>query len=191
MGADTKELTQLLVAWGKGDEAALAQLTPIVEAELHKLARYYMNRERQEHTLQATALVNEAFVRLIDGQAVEWQNRAHFFRVAAQSMRHILVDHARRRRYQKRGGEAVRVSLTNLEQPARLGNAGLVELDDALSALAKFDERKSQVVELRFFGGLTEKEIAEVLKIPLRTAQREWSLARAWLYRELSKNASE
>jgi RNA polymerase sigma factor (TIGR02999 family) len=182
-----KEVTQLLRAWGSGDQSALAQLTPLVHAELHRLARRYLSRESPGHTLQATALVNEAYMRLIDWQNVAWQNRAHFFGVAAQLMRHILVDYARRRRSHKRGGEAVEVSL---EQAAVISSeraADFVALDDALTSLAEFDERKSRIVELRFFGGLSIEETAEVLKVSPATVKREWSLAQAWLYRELKR----
>ena len=182
-----KEITQLLRAWSNGDESALAQLTPLVHAELHRLARRYLSKESPGHTLQATALVNEAYMRLIDWQNVEWQNRAHFFGVSAQLMRHILVDYARRRRSHKRGGDAIEVSL---DQAAVLSNeraADFVALDDALRSLAEFDERKSKVVELRFFGGLSIEETAEVLKVSPSTIKREWSLAQAWLYRELKR----
>jgi RNA polymerase sigma-70 factor, ECF subfamily len=180
-------VTQLLLAWGQGDEGALAQLVPLVEAELHRLAQLYLRRERPDHTLQPTALVNEAFVRLIDGGSVPWQNRAQFFGITAQVMRRILVDHVRRRQQQKRGGEALRVSLTHAENAAQEQSAGIIALDDALAALEAFDPRKSRLVELKFFGGLTEEEIAEVMNLSLRTVQRDWNLARAWLYQELAK----
>jgi RNA polymerase sigma-70 factor (ECF subfamily) len=181
------EVTRLLRAWGGGDEAALARLAPLVEAELHKLAGAYLRRERPGHTLQATALVNEAYLRLIDDSAVEWQNRAHFYGIAAQLMRRILVDHARRRRKLKRGGNPERVSLTEVDRRvAEEPSADIVALDEALSSLSQFDARKSQIVELKFFGGMQEEAIAEVLKISLRTVQREWNLARAWLYNELA-----
>jgi RNA polymerase sigma factor (TIGR02999 family) len=182
------EVTQLLVAWSHGDEAALARLAPLVQAELRRLAQSYLRRERPDHTLQATAIVNEAWVRLIDGRSVQWENRAHFFGIAANLMRHILVDHARRRHNLKRGGDVLRVSLTEAENVAAEKSAGVIALDDALNTLAEFDQRKSRIVELRFFGGLSEAETAEALKISLRTVQREWNLARAWLYHELSKS---
>lgn len=184
------EITQLLLAWSKGEEAALAQLAPLVQTELHRLAQGYLQRERAGHSLQISDLVNEAYLRLIDRQAVQWQNRAHFFGVAAQLMRNILVDNARRRRYQKRGGKTLRVSLALAENEAPAANVDMLALDDALRVLAALDLRKSQIVELRFFGGLTEPEVAEVLKISPRTVRREWSVARVWLYRQLSKEES-
>ena len=181
------EVTQLLRAWGKGDGAALARLAPLVDAELHRLADAYLRRERPGHTLQATALINEAYLHLIDDAAVEWQNRAHFYGIAAQLMRRILVDHARRRRRFKRGGDGLRISLTAAERHAQAPDADIIALDEALSTLAKFDARKSQIVELKFFGGLDEQGIAEIINVSLRTVQREWNLARAWLYHELAK----
>lgn len=188
MASSSHTVTQLLLAWGQGDEGALAQLVPLVEAELHRLAQLYLRRERSGHTLQPTALVNEAFVRLIDGGAVQWQNRAQFFGITAQVMRRILVDHARRRQQLKRGGAAVlRVSLTQAENAAHEQSASILALDDALAALGAFDPRKSRLVELKFFGGLSEEEIAEVMNLSLRTVQRDWNLARAWLYQELAK----
>jgi RNA polymerase sigma factor (TIGR02999 family) len=187
MASSSHEVTQLLRAWGNGDERALARLAPLVEAELHRLAESFLRRERPGHTLQTTALVNEAYLRLIDDNAVEWQNRAHFFGIAAQLMRRILVDHARRRQKLKRGGGALRVSLAETEAFAQGPSADIIALDDAMMSLSEFDPRKSQIVELKFFGGLQEEAIAEVLKVSLRTVQREWSLARAWLYQELAK----
>lgn len=184
------EVTQMLLAWNEGDETALARLVPHVEAELHALARLYLSRERPGHTLQATALVNEAFMRLVDTKSIHWQNRAHFFGITAQVMRRILVDHARRRN-QKRGGDLLRVSLVEAGNVAAERDTGVIELDDALKMLAAFDPRKSQLVELKFFGGLSEEEIAEVMKLSLRTVQRDWSLARAWLYKELSKDGKD
>jgi RNA polymerase sigma-70 factor (ECF subfamily) len=187
MVSSPHEVTRLLRAWSSGDEAALARLVPLVEAELHRLAGSFLRRERPGHTLQTTALVNEAYIRLIDDSAVQWQNRAHFFGIAAQLMRRILVDHARRRRKLKRGGDALRVSLAEVETKiAHEPSADIIALDEALSSLSEFDARKSQIVELKFFGGMEEEAIAEVLKISLRTVQREWSLARAWLYNELA-----
>jgi RNA polymerase sigma factor (TIGR02999 family) len=187
MVSSSHEVTRLLRAWSDGDEAALARLAPLVEAELHRLAGSFLRRERPGHTLQATALVNEAYLRLIDESAVQWQNRAHFYGIAARLMRRILVDHARRRRKLKRGGDALRVSLAEVEtRVAQEPSADIIALDEALSLLSQFDARKSQIVELKFFGGLQEEAIAEVLKISLRTVQREWSLARAWLYNELA-----
>lgn len=188
MATPPHAVTELLLAWGQGDDSALAQLVPLVEAELHRLAQLYLRRERPGHTLQPTALVNEAFVRLIDGGAVQWQNRAQFFGITAQLMRRILVDHARRRQQLKRGGgEALRVSLTQAENAAQEQSASVIALDDALAALEAFDPRKSRLVELKFFGGLSEEEIAEVMNLSLRTVQRDWNLARAWLYQELTK----
>jgi RNA polymerase sigma factor (TIGR02999 family) len=185
MASPPDEVTQMLLAWTDGDESALARLVPLVETELHRLAQAYLHRERFDHTLQTTALVNEAYLRLIDWKAVQWQNRAHFFGVAAQLMRRILVDHARRRRALVRGGDALRVSMAEAENAGVERGADVIALNDALDTLASFDERKSRIVELRFFGGLTEQETAEVMKISLRTLQREWSLARAWLFQNL------
>ncbi len=191
MASSQHEVTQLLLAWGEGDETALERLLPHVEAELHRLAQVYLSRERPGHTLQATALVNEAFVRLIDSQAARFQNRAHFFGAAAQLMRRILVEHARRRQQIKRGGDQLLVSLAEAENVGRMRSASLIALDDALDALAKFDPRKSRIVELKFFGGLTEEEIAEAMKLSLRTVQRDWNLARAWLYLQLGKEEED
>ena len=187
----SNEITDLLVAWGNGDRQALERLAPLVHAELYRLARRYMSKESRGHTLQATALVNEAYLRLIDWQNVRWQNRAHFFGVSAQLMRRILVDYARSRNYQKRGGGAVVVSLDEAAVISRDRAGDFVALDDALNSLAIIDERKSRIVELRFFGGLSVEETAEVLKISPRTVAREWSLAQAWLYRELKKEEGD
>jgi RNA polymerase sigma-70 factor, ECF subfamily len=181
----TPEVTQLLIAWGNGDEGALARLAPLVQVELNRLAHRYLSRERPGHTLQTMDLVNEAYLRLIDSKSLHWQSRAHFFGIASSVMRRILVDHARHRKELKHGGGAIQVSLTAAEQVARERGADVLALDEALNQLATFDARKSQIIELRFFGGLSETEAAEVLKISLRTLQREWSLARAWLYQEL------
>ncbi|MEN3334355.1 MAG: hypothetical protein V7641_3720 [Blastocatellia bacterium] len=191
MAAGSHEVTQLLLAWSEGNQTALAQLAPLVERELHRLAQGYLSNERRGHSLQATELVNEAYVRLIDWKTVRWQNRAHFVGVAAQLMRRILVDHARRRHFQKRVGHCLQVSLAKAENIAEERSVDVIALDDALNSLAQFDERKSRIVELRFFGGLSEVEIAGALKISLRTVQREWNLAHAWLYRELSKEAND
>ena len=180
------EVTQLLLAWSNGDEEALASLAPLVQHELRKLARRYLSHERPGHTLQPSDLVNEAYLRLIDSKTVQWQNRAHFFGIASQVMRRILVDHARRRNELKRGGGTVQVSLAAAENLATARNTDVLALDEALCQLATFDLRKSQIVELRFFGGLSESETAEVMKISLRTIQREWNLARAGLYQQLS-----
>jgi RNA polymerase sigma factor (TIGR02999 family) len=185
-------VTQILHEWSDGDKDAPARLIPLVYDELRRLAARYLSRERSDHTLQATALVNEAYLRLVDQTRVNYQSRAHFYGVAAQVMRHILVDHARARAADKRGGAAVRLSLEDVveilpEQRA----ADLVALDEALNALAKFDKRKSQVVELRFFGGLQEEEIAAYLGVSVRTVLRDWKMARLWLYRELLREEVE
>ena len=180
-----KEITGLLVAWGDGDQSALEQLAPLVQSELHRLAHHYMGRERPGHTLQTSALVNEAYIRLIDWKNVRWQNRAHFFAVSAQLMRRILVDFARGRQNLKRGGDVLRVSLTAAAALPSGRGADLVALDEALKTLAEVDLRKSQVVEMRFFGGLSVKEVAEVLEVSEETVMRDWRLAKVWLLREL------
>jgi RNA polymerase sigma factor (TIGR02999 family) len=186
------EVTQLLLAWSDGDNAALEELTPLVYAELRRLAERHMRRERAGHPLQTTALVNEAYVRLIDLQQVRWQNRAHFFGIAAQLMRHILVDFARARLRAERGGYKQQVSLEEAAVVSKERSADFIALDDALKSLAEIDPRKSRMVELRFFGGLSVEETAEALNVSPRTVMREWNLARDWLYRELSKeNKSE
>jgi len=182
----SSEVTELLVAWSKGNKLALDQLAPLVEGELRRLARLYLGREAPGHTLQPTALINEAYLRLVAWKSVDWQDRAHFFAVAAKMMRRILVSHAVSRGRQKRGAQVVVVPLEEAGAVVAERTADIVALDEALSKLAKFDERKSQLVELRFFGGLTETEAAEVLNMSVRTVQREWSLARAWLFRELT-----
>jgi RNA polymerase sigma factor (TIGR02999 family) len=187
----SEEVTQLLRAWSNGDEGALERLAPLVHKELHRLARRYMAGERPGHTLQVTALVNEAYLRLIDASQMQWQNRAHFFGVAAQLMRQILVDFARSRLSQKRGGEVIQVPLDEALVVSKEKEADLVALDDALKALGAIDPRRSQLVELRFFGGLSVEETAEVLKTSPRTVLREWSLAQAWLYRELRKSTNK
>ena len=180
------DVTELLVAWSNGDEDALQALTPLIERELHRLAAAYMSRERPGHLLQPTALVNEAYLRLIDWKQARWQNRAHFFGVAAQMMRHVLVDLARAHRRDKRGGrEAVQVSLSDAKNVARERPTDLVELDEALTTLASLDARHARVVELRFFGGLSHEETAHVLNVSVATVRRDWRLARAWLFREL------
>lgn len=183
----THEVTQWLMAWSEGDEAALEQLMPLVYQELRRLARRYLNRENPGHTLQPTALVNEAYLRLIDQKHVHWQNRAHFFGVSAQLMRRILVDMARAHQRHKRGGSAQQVSLADAIVIAEAPGRDLVALDDALATLAAVDERKSRVVELRFFGGLSVEETAEVLKVSPETVMRDWKTAKVWLHRELSK----
>lgn len=180
------EVTQLLMAWGEGNRDALEQLTPMVDVELRRIADAYLRREQPDHILQTTALVNEAWMRLIDWQKSTWQGRAHFFGVAASLMRKILVDEARRRRSQKRGGDELRVSLAEVDAISKGKTPDLIALDDALFELAQFDERKSRIVELRFFGGLSVAETAEVLGSSERTIAREWELARSWLYRQLT-----
>lgn len=183
----THEITQLLVAWNRGDQAALEALSPLINQELHRLAKRYMAGERQDHLLQPTALVNEAWLRLIDWQNVEWQNRAHFFGLAAQIMRRILVDFARARDREKRGGDEIRVSLMEAANVPSDRSAGLVALDDALQALEKLAPRQARVVELRFFAGLSDAESAEALNVSVGTIRRDWSLAEAWLFRELKR----
>jgi RNA polymerase sigma factor (TIGR02999 family) len=184
--APRSDATGLLVAWSNGDQSAFDKLVPLVYQELHALARRSMRSERAGHTLQATALVNEAYVRLIDVNRIRWQNRSHFFAVAAQTMRRILVEFARQRHRQKRGGDAVRVTIDDVDV-AQEQSADLVALNDALSTLASFDPRMGQVVELRFFGGLTVQETADVLKVSPETVMRDWKTAKVWLLRELSR----
>lgn len=184
-------VTQLLQAWSGGDESALEKLIPLVHDELHRLAKRYIGRERPGHTLQTTALVNEAYLRLIDAQQVQWQNRAHFFAISAQLMRRILVDFARSKKFAKRGGQAVQVSLAEAVLLPQEREADLVALDEALEALARVDERKSRVVELRFFGGLSVEESAEVLKVSAETVMRDWKVAKVWLLRELKRGNDE
>ena len=186
-----EQVTQLLVAWSDGDESALEKLIPLVNDELRRLAHHYIGGERAGHTLQTTALVNEAYLRLVDSSRVQWQNRAHFFAVSAQLMRRILVDYARAHRSQKRGGEMTRVSLEGALPIARDREPDLVALDEALSGLAAVDHRKSRVVELRFFGGLTVEETAQVLEVSTDTVMRDWRLAKSWLLRELSEKPDE
>jgi RNA polymerase sigma factor (TIGR02999 family) len=178
-------ITSLLQSWSRGDDAAVAELTPLVLAELRALARAYMRRERSNHSLQATGLVNECYVRLLQARTVDWQNRAHFFALSARLMRRILVDFARSRQYSKRGGGAEHVPFDDT-QPVVEPGRDLVALDDALTALAAIDERKSQVVEMRFFGGLTNEETADVLGVSAKTVMREWQIAKVWLLRELT-----
>ena len=185
--ASAQEITYLLLAWRQGDEEALEKLVPVVHQELRRLAHRYMAGERRALTLQTTALVNEAYLRLVDSPRVQWQNRVHFFAVSAQLMRRILVDFARSRRSQKRGGGAPPISLDEgLVVSAERGQ-DLIALDDALDALSEMDERKGRVVELRFFGGLSVKETAQVLGISQDTVSRDWRLSKAWLLRELSQ----
>ena len=193
MPADSAHITRLLKAWGQGDSAALDRLTPLVYDELRRLARSYMRKERPGQTLQATALVNEAFIRLVDARNVDWQDRAHFFAVSARIMRRVLVDAARARASQKRGGHVERVDhstavdLDCLPSVAADVGAQLCALDDALTTLAQMDPRRAQVVELRYFGGLSVEETGQVLKISPQSVMRDWKLARAWLARELAR----
>jgi RNA polymerase sigma factor (TIGR02999 family) len=182
-----QDVSRLLIAWSNGDEEAHEQLMPLVYEELRRLAHRHLGRERAGHTLQTTALVHEAYLRLVDQKEVRWQNRTHFFAVAAQMMRRILVDYARSRRFAKRGGGAQQVSLDEAMVVANERAADVVALDEALNALAEFDERKSRMVELRFFGGLSIEETAEVLKVSPGTVMRDWTLTKAWLQRELRR----
>jgi RNA polymerase sigma factor (TIGR02999 family) len=191
MTPSSQEVTELLLAWRDGNEAALEKLLPLVYDELHRLAARYMRRESPGHTLQTSALVNEAFIRLIDQQQVHWQNRAHFFGIAAQLMRRILLDHARGQARAKRGGGLHRVSFDEGAIVSEQCAAELIALDDALNALAAFDSRKSRIVELRFFGGLSNEEVAEVMEISLRTVEREWRKAKAWLHLAISEGVTD
>jgi RNA polymerase sigma factor (TIGR02999 family) len=189
MAGPPQDITELLLEWSAGNQEALQRLTPLVYGELHRLAHHYMAGERTGHTLQSTALVNEAYVRLVQTNRMRWQGRAHFFAVSAQLMRRILVDFARSRQYAKRGGKAAVLPLDDLAVAFEPG-ADLVALDDALKALATIDQRKSQMVELRFFGGLSVEETAEVLKVSVETVQRDWRLAKVWLRREMRRDRS-
>jgi RNA polymerase sigma-70 factor, ECF subfamily len=188
--SSTHEVTQLLKAWSLGDDQALEKLTPLVYSQLHQIAKRYMAGERSGHTLQTTALVNEAYLRLVDCGKVKWQDRAHFFAVSAQLMRRILVDFARSRGYLKRGGAAPHISLEEAPSVCDEPDSNLVALDDALNALSAVDERKSKVVELKFFGGLSVEETAEVLRVSSDTVVRDWRLAKIWLLRELSRGTA-
>jgi RNA polymerase sigma factor (TIGR02999 family) len=185
MAASAHQITGLLVSWRKGDKAALDQLMPLVYDELHRLAHRYMKRERPGQTLQTTALVNEAYLRLVDSKEIEWKDRAHFFAIAAQIMRHLLVDRARARRYVKRGSGGRQVTLDETAVISSERDLELLDLDEALNKLAAIDARKSRLVELRYFGGSSVEETAEVLGVSGITVKREWSKTKAWLYREL------
>jgi RNA polymerase sigma-70 factor (ECF subfamily) len=187
MTASPHEVTQLLIDWGNGNQAALDKLTPLVYEELRRLAHRYMSRERQGHTLQTTALVGEAYLRLAGAEGVRWQNRTHFFAISANLMRRILVDHARAHAYAKRGGGARRVTLDEAAVVSAESAAEVVALHEALDELARIDPRQSRIVELRYFGGLTIEETAQALDLSPATVKREWSTARAWLYKEISK----
>lgn len=190
MSTPSQNITKLLVDWRNGDQEALDQLMPLVYEELRRMANHYMRNERKGHTLQTSALVNEAYLRLVDHENIDWQNRSHFFGLAAQAMRRILVDHARSRNYQKRGGNAERVSLDEAANFAEERATELIALDEALQELAKLDPRKSRIVEMRYFGGLTGEETAEALGISTATVARDWETAKAWLLRELSRTES-
>lgn len=186
MARSPQQVTQLLLAWGGGDQAALDELMPLVYEELRRLAHQCMSRERPGHTMQTSALVNEAYLRLIDQKSIHWQDRAHFFGIAARLMRQVLVDYARKRRYAKRGGDARRVPLDEAMIVSEKRAADVVALDDALKSLAEIDTRQSQIVELRFFGGLSIEETAEVLAVSPGTVMRDWTLAKAWLRRAVT-----
>jgi RNA polymerase sigma factor (TIGR02999 family) len=179
------EITELLISWGNGDAAALEALLPLVERELHRIAHNYMRQEHAGHLLQTTALINETFLRLVDQKRVQWQNRAHFFGIAAQIMRRVLLNYARDQHRLKRGGKSIHVSLSQAETQAGETSAELLALDDALNRLAALDQRKSMVVELRYFGGLSVEEVAEVLGVAPITVMRDWNMAKAWLAREI------
>ena len=182
-----EDVTKLLVDWGNGDGAALEKLMPLVYDELRRLAARYLQKERPDHTIQATALVHEAYMRLVDQREVRWQNRSHFFAIAAQMMRRVLVNYAVAQQAEKRGGKKIKISLADLADLPDEKNLEIVALNAALDKLAAMDERKSRLVELRFFGGLTMEETAEVMGVSLATAKRDWTMARAWLYREIRK----
>jgi len=185
--SSTHEVTELLTAWSGGDKAALDKLMPLIHQELRRIAHRYMSRERPGHTMQTTALVNEAYLKLVNREGVHWQNRAHFFAIASQLMRHILVDHARRHAYAKRGGGTQTISLDEAMVVSQERAAEVVALDDVLKQLAEIDPQQSRIVELRFFGGLTIEETAVVLSLSPATIKREWTSAKAWLYHELAK----
>ncbi len=183
---ETDPITRLLAGWGRGDVAALDKLTPLIYDELHRIAHRYMRRERPGHTMQTSALINEAYIRLIDQREARWQNRAHFFAIASKLMRRILVDRARSKGYAKRGGNAQQVSLDEGMVAPGGRDTDLVALDDALKDLETVDERKCRIVDMRFFGGLSLEEIGEALEISVPTVEREWRAARAWLHRAMS-----
>lgn len=185
MSDERKDITELLLDWRKGDSLALEQLIPLVHGELRRMARNYMRRQSPGHTLQTTALLNEAFLRLVDSNRVNWQDRNHFYAVSAQLMRRVLVDSARRRNSLKRGGDQVMVTLDDHADIAVERQDDLLALDEAMTRLAELNRRQSQIVEMRYFGGLNEEEIAEILGVSSRTVRRDWNLARAWLFREL------
>jgi RNA polymerase sigma-70 factor, ECF subfamily len=181
--ASSDEITKLLIDYGKGNRSALDEMLPLVYGELRRLANYYLTKERRDHTLQPTALVHEAYLRLVNQEHVDWKNRAQFFGLAAEMMRRILLNHARDRVAGKRGGKAERVSLSEVDRTPQMRDMELIALDDALNQLEAMDPRKSKIVEMKFFSGLTTEEIAEILQVSIATVKREWSLSRAWLYR--------
>jgi RNA polymerase sigma factor (TIGR02999 family) len=187
MTSAPKEITQLLIAWNRGDQSARDELAPLIYDELRRMARGYLRRERPSHTLQPTALVNEAFLRLIDRSHVNWQNRAHFFGAAARLMRQILISHAEARRAAKRGGDTRRISLDDVDHFAAAPEIDLIALDEALRRLERLDPQQGRIVEMRYFSGLTIEEIAEAIGVSPATVKRDWSMARAWLRRELSR----
>ena len=189
-GEPQHEVTRILHDWSGGDKKAPERLMPLVYDELRRLARIFLAKERGAHTLQPTALVHEAYLRLVDQTRVNWQNRAHFYGIAASMMRRVLIDHARAHATEKRGGAMIRLSIDDVQIPLEQRAAGLLALDEALERLAQMDERKCKVVEMRFFAGLSDEEIAEVLGVTTRTVLRDWKTARLWLYRELSQNPS-
>jgi RNA polymerase sigma factor (TIGR02999 family) len=191
MTSSPKSVTQLLIEWRDGDDTALEKLIPVVHEELRRLAHYYMRRERSGHTLQTSALINEAYIRLVDHKGMRWQNRAHFYAVAAQAMRRVLVDYARSRSYIKRGGGAHVVALDEAANVAKKQAADLVALDDALTDLASIDPRKSKIVEMRYFGGMSVEETAEALGLSSITIMRDWNTAKAWLLRAMRPDESE
>jgi RNA polymerase sigma factor (TIGR02999 family) len=191
MTPSPEEVTRLLVDWGNGNVGALEQLTPLVYEELRRLAHQHMNRERPDHTLQTSALINEAYLRFTQQRNMHWQNRAQFFAIASRLMRRVLIDYARARNYQKRGDGAKRVSLSEVAYVSEDRAEELLALDEALNSLESFDKRKSQVVELRFFGGMSVEETAVVLDVSPNTVKRDWSTAKAWLYRNIKKGALE
>jgi len=183
--AHTSHITELLISWSNGDRAALEELIPLVEMELHRLAHHYMRRENKDHTLQTTGLINETFIRLVDQNRVQWQNRAHFYGIAAQIMKRVLLNYARDKKREKRGGGAYKVSLSQADAISDQESIEILELNEALERLAAIDERKARVVELRYFGGLSVKETAEILDVSLITVARDWDMAKAWLARDI------
>jgi RNA polymerase sigma factor (TIGR02999 family) len=191
MTPSPEEVTRLLLDWGNGNAGALEKLTPLVHEELRRLAHQHMNRERRDHTLQTSALINEAYLRLTQQRNMQWQNRAQFFSIASRLMRRVLIDYARARHYQKRGGGAIQVSLSEAAYVSQDRAQELLALDEALNSLAAFDERKSRVVEMRFFGGMSVEETAVALDVSPNTVKRDWGTAKAWLYRQIKKGTVE